>query len=95
VLVAEFSTGVGELPFEDMLLSPNPATDHVRLIDPAIAASAHSWEVISSTGRVVFLGKGPFPLSGIAIGHMENGAYLLRLNSTDKPHRHRFIKIHP
>ncbi len=93
VLVAEFSTGVGEAKPVEVWLVPNPATEHVRLSDTSIAARVRTWEVMSSSGSIVLQGNGPFPASGIAIGHIDNGAYILRMNTMSESHHECFIKI--
>ena len=93
VLTAEFSTGVNDAKPVGALLSPNPATDRVRLSDASFAANVRRWEVISSTGATLEHGSGPLPASGIAIGHLENGAYVLRMHTLNETCHERFIKI--
>ena len=95
VLVAELSTGVGSARIEPMFLRPNPATDRVYVSEPSFATRVRSWEVLTSTGGIVLQGNGPIPATGIGIGHMENGAYLLRISTFNEINNLRFIKIGP
>ncbi|MFZ1398078.1 MAG: hypothetical protein WAS33_14335 [Candidatus Promineifilaceae bacterium] len=95
VLVAELSTGVGSARIEPMFLRPNPATDRVYVSEPSFATRVRSWEVLTSTGGIVLQGNGPIPATGIGIGHMENGAYLLRISTLNEINNLRFIKIGP
>ncbi len=51
VLVAEFSTGVGRIPFTTMLIAPNPATDILRVtLQTALRTNA---QVLSVDGRTI------------------------------------------
>ncbi|MBK8497769.1 MAG: hypothetical protein IPL52_02860 [Flavobacteriales bacterium] len=95
VLTAEFSTEVDDARPGGALLIPNPATDWVRLSDASVAAKVQRWEVISSSGATLEQGSGPIPASGIVIGHLEEGAYFLRIRTKNETRHERFIKIDP
>jgi len=87
VLVAEFSTGVGEVSTPRMTIQPNPAMDRLHVVSHA--ATSGSYRVFSADGREV---RPP----GIWHGHrleldvrsLRSGLYMLQLDGSVE----RFIK---
>jgi uncharacterized repeat protein (TIGR01451 family) len=92
VLVAEFSTGVGDKAPPRIGLLPNPATDRIQLADPTRAAGTRSWSIVTIDGRTIRTGQGPFPAEGISIAPLRNGTYALQLHLSDRVITERFIK---
>jgi uncharacterized repeat protein (TIGR01451 family) len=93
VLVAEFSTGVGEASTAALLTAyPNPADDRLMLVLEGIEGPV-KLVVHAMDGRTVATGTALGEHHTLVIGHLAEGAYTLQATGTDgRIHRTRFIK---
>jgi len=90
VLVAEFSTGIGERLREDMRLMPNPVNEELRI---SANSSIASLRIIAADGREVLARSVRAANTSIAVDRLQAGAYLLHATFTDGTEaRERFIK---
>jgi uncharacterized repeat protein (TIGR01451 family) len=82
VLVAEFSTGIGEQAGPRLMLAPNPATERIRLSIPGSEPSGFLWMIHSSDGRLVASGRSSTTSETIDISSLSSGTYLVRTMCT-------------
>ncbi|MBL7938536.1 MAG: T9SS type A sorting domain-containing protein [Flavobacteriales bacterium] len=90
VLVAEFSTGIGEQLQDDIRLVPNPVNDELRIIADG---SIQALRIMAADGREVIARSVRAANTSIAVDRLQAGAYLLIATFADGTEaRERFIK---
>ncbi len=91
VLVAEFSTGVGEERTANLLLSPVPVIDQLNVVSPI---EIRSVRIVAADGREVVQRSVRSSSAAIDVSTLKAGAYLLIATMTNGMEvRERFLKL--
>ncbi|MBK8497767.1 MAG: T9SS type A sorting domain-containing protein [Flavobacteriales bacterium] len=91
VLVAEFSTGVGEEGTTSLLLSPVPVIDQLNVVSPI---EIRSVRIVAADGRDVTQRTVRSSTAAIDVSTLKAGAYLLIATMTNgNAVRERFLKL--
>lgn len=83
--------GVGNLaPVPEILLSPNPASDRLR-VDLSAPAAGTEYEIYDMTGRRMAVGSVPSESFTVDVAGLVTGTYLLRITGSGEERRSRFV----
>lgn len=85
----ELVTGINELVSASITLSPNPATEVIRLDMPQADGGRFDYTIIDATGR--FVRSGTWVGSSLSVSDLPSGTYLLRLASSEVLSQARFV----
>ena len=88
--VGDRVTSVDEVTFDEVLISPNPATNFVTI------QGAENFEVVSvfdQSGRRVIQQKINNNLESLDISELQSGLYIVKFEGADKPNINKLIKL--
>ncbi|MBK9597550.1 MAG: T9SS type A sorting domain-containing protein [Flavobacteriales bacterium] len=92
VLVADFSTAVGEVMRDGSKVYPNPASDRIYASCPECGGTPYYITIQAVDGRIVLQATLTSGAEGIDISTLANGTYLLRTIGTKGSTTASFIK---
>ncbi|MBK9175107.1 MAG: carbohydrate binding domain-containing protein [Flavobacteriales bacterium] len=88
----ELVTGINDLVHAAIMLSPNPASESIRLESPMAGSGRFDYTISDATGRLVRSGN--WSGSSLLVGDLPNGAYVLRLGTNTLLGQARFVVQH-